>query len=76
MRAATADVIGSGEPSVVCSQGKTLPDLITRICRAFGQTVSGDTSVRKAAMVVLHAASDDLGQVRLVAVDRFEAPPT
>jgi 8-oxo-dGTP diphosphatase len=67
-------VIGSGEPSVVCSQGKTLPELVAQVCRAFGQPPPADTGIRKAAMVVLHAARDDAGEVRLVALDRFEPP--
>lgn len=68
------DVVRSGEPSVVCSQGKTLPDLLAQVCKEFGHTPPADTAVRKAGMVVLHAARDELGQVRLVAVDRFDPP--
>ena len=68
------EVVGSGEPSVVCSQGKTLPDLIAELCRAYGHRPPAETSVRKAAMVVLHAARTESGDTRLVALDRFSAP--
>jgi 8-oxo-(d)GTP phosphatase len=68
------EVVGSGEPSVVCSQGKTLPHLIAELCRAFGHQPPAEPSVRKAAMVVLHAARTESGDTRLVAVDRFNAP--
>jgi 8-oxo-dGTP diphosphatase len=68
------DVIGSGEPSVVCSQGRTLPDLVAQLCRAYGREAPHDSSVRKAAMVVLHAARDAEGAVRLIGLDRLDAP--
>jgi 8-oxo-dGTP diphosphatase len=70
------EVIGTGAATVVCSQGKTLPDLIAQLHRTFGRKPPSDTSVRKAALVVLHAARDDAGEVRLVAADRLPAPAT
>ena len=67
------DVVCSGEPTAVCSQGKTIPDLIARACVALGHEAPPDTSVRKGGWAVLHMAAN--GSPRLVALERFEAVP-
>ena len=62
------------EPTVVCSQGKTLPDLIAGLHRRLGITPPPDSTVRKGAMTVLHLA--DKGGPRLAGTDRYDAART
>jgi len=58
------------EPVVVCSQGKTMPDLIAQLCRALAHDAPADTSTRKGAFWVLHIAGN--GKLRIVSAERFE----
>jgi 8-oxo-dGTP diphosphatase len=67
------DVACSGIPTAVCSQGKTIPDLLTRACAALGHDAITDTSVRKGAWAVMHMAAN--GSPRLVAFERFDPLP-
>jgi 8-oxo-dGTP pyrophosphatase MutT (NUDIX family)/phosphohistidine phosphatase SixA len=48
------EIICSGEPSVVCSQGKTLPALLNAACAALNSAPPSDPTVRKGGMPVLH----------------------
>ena len=41
-------------PSVVCSQGRTIPPLVTATCAALGAEVPADPTLPKAGMFVLH----------------------
>jgi 8-oxo-(d)GTP phosphatase len=65
------DVACAGLPTAVCSQGKAIPDLLSRACTALGHETISDTSVRKGAWAVLHMAAN--GSPRLVAFERFDA---
>lgn len=64
------EIICSGEPSVVCSQGKTLPALLTAACAALNSAPPSDPSVRKGGMTVMHLREGS--PPRLVATDRFD----
>lgn len=64
------EIIGSGAPSVVCSQGKTLPALLSAACTALGATPPSDPTVRKGGMTVLHLRAASSPQV--VATERFD----
>jgi 8-oxo-(d)GTP phosphatase len=64
------EIISSGEPSVVCSQGKTLPALLTDACAALNAPPPPDPSVRKGGMTVLHLRSGSSPE--LVATERFD----
>ena len=65
------DVLFSREPTAVCSQGKTIPDLLSRTCAALGHEAPADASVRKSGWWTLHMAAN--GSARLVDLERF--PP-
>jgi 8-oxo-(d)GTP phosphatase len=64
------EIISSGEPSVVCSQGKTLPALLTAACEALHADPPADPTVRKGGMTVLHLRSGLPAE--LVATERFD----
>jgi 8-oxo-dGTP pyrophosphatase MutT (NUDIX family)/phosphohistidine phosphatase SixA len=64
------EIICSGVPSVVCSQGKTLPDLLTAACIALNAAPPADPTVRKGGMTVLHL--QDESPTKLVATERFD----
>ena len=66
------DVACAGLPTAVCSQGKTIPELLRRGCASLGYETISDASVRKAGWAVLHMAAN--GSPRLLAFERFEAP--
>jgi 8-oxo-dGTP pyrophosphatase MutT (NUDIX family)/phosphohistidine phosphatase SixA len=63
-------IIAGAESSVVCSQGKAMPDLIAGVCRAFGSLSPPDTSTRKGGMWALHFAAN--GKARLAGLERFD----
>jgi 8-oxo-dGTP diphosphatase len=65
------EIIASGVPSVVCSQGKTLPSLLAGACEALKAPVPDDPAVRKGGLVVMHLC--DQASPRLVATERFDA---
>jgi 8-oxo-(d)GTP phosphatase len=64
------EIICSGEPSVVCSQGKTLPALLIAACAAMNGQPPSDPSVRKGGMTVMHLRQGSPPQ--LVATERFD----
>jgi len=63
-------LIAEREPVAVCSQGKTMPDLIAGICRQLGHLPPADTVIRKGGFCVLHVAAN--GKLRLMAAERFD----
>jgi 8-oxo-dGTP diphosphatase len=63
-------IIAGGEPVVVCSQGKAMPELLGGVCRAFGYLEPPDPSTRKGGMWALHLAAN--GKPRLAGLDRFD----
>jgi len=65
------DILGSGEPSVVCSQGKTLPSLLGATVTALNAPPLSDPTVRKGGMTVLHLRAA-ASVVELVATERFD----
>lgn len=64
------EIVGSGVPSVVCSQGKTLPALLTAACLALDAEPPADPTVRKGGMTVMHLRQGSATQ--LVATERFD----
>jgi 8-oxo-dGTP diphosphatase len=65
------EILVAGEPAAVCSQGKTIPGLVTTACQALKGPTPEETSVRKGGMLVLHVSGRD--RTRIVAVERFDA---
>lgn len=63
-------ILADREPVVVCSQGKTMPDLLAGVCRGLGYLSPPDTSTRKGGLWVLHVAAN--GKPRLAGLERFE----
>ena len=47
-------VLDAGEPAVICSHGKVLPELISGICDLRYPSPRGNVSLRKGAFAVLH----------------------
>ena len=64
------ELLGSHAASVVCSQGKTIPGLVTAACAMLGAKPPDDPSVRKAGLFVLHLQADD--PLRINAMERFD----
>lgn len=55
-------------PTVVCSQGRTIPGLLAELCESLGVEAPEDLSVRKGAMWVLHF-DDEIDELDLVDID-------
>jgi 8-oxo-dGTP diphosphatase len=69
------EILAGGVPSVVCSQGKTLPGLVASACTALGFPPPGDLAVRKGGMVLFHLApveDAEGGRMRIAATERFD----
>jgi 8-oxo-(d)GTP phosphatase len=66
-----AALVAEGRPTVLCSQGGVMGDMLTALCQTYGHKVPADTSTRKGTFWVLHMAGDDL-----VGLDRHTALPT
>jgi 8-oxo-dGTP diphosphatase len=64
------EIVGSGVPSVVCSQGKTIPALLSAAYQAWGAVPPTDPSLRKGGGIVLHLRSSS--PIELVATERFD----
>jgi 8-oxo-dGTP diphosphatase len=64
------EIICSGVPSVVCSQGKTLPALLIAACAALNSPPPADPSVRKGGMTVMHLREGSPPE--LVTTERFD----
>jgi 8-oxo-(d)GTP phosphatase len=65
------EILGSGVSTTACSQGKTIPGLVTDVCAALGAE-EPTTSVRKGGLVLLHV-TDGVKQT-IAAVERFDPP--
>jgi 8-oxo-dGTP diphosphatase len=65
-------IIGAGDATAVCSQGKAIPILLAGACRGLGYLVPPDTHTRKGGFWVLHVAMN--GKVRLAGLERFDPP--
>ncbi len=67
-------VLDRGEPALVCSQGKAIPPLMTRVCAQRGDKPF-EGSVPKGGFVVLQVAASQAGtsKSRLAAVDVYPA---
>ncbi|MGN6475532.1 MAG: NUDIX hydrolase [Mycobacteriales bacterium] len=63
-------LLGSHVPSAVCSQGKTIPGLVTAACATLGAKPPDDPAVRKSGLFVLHLAAED--PLRINAWERFD----
>jgi 8-oxo-dGTP diphosphatase len=61
-------------PTVVCSQGKAMPQLVTTVCDALRAPRPADPVVPKGGFWVLHFAAN--GKRRLAGLDRFDAITT
>jgi 8-oxo-dGTP diphosphatase len=64
------EILCTGMPSVVCSQGKTLPALVTDACVALKADPPQDPSVRKGGLIVMHLCGADAP--KLVSSERFD----
>jgi 8-oxo-dGTP diphosphatase len=62
-------VLRSHVPSVVCSQGRTIPGLVTAACATISAKPPQDPSLRKAGLFVLHL--DDADPLRISELERF-----
>lgn len=65
----TLEILTSGRPTAVCSQGRVLPDLVARVCRHFGVPPPAEPAVPKGWLWVLHMAGE-----RLVTLERLTPP--
>jgi len=65
------DILATGEPVAVCSQGKAIPELVAGVCRALGYLTPPDTTSRKGGAWVMHLIADETA--RLAGLERFEA---
>jgi 8-oxo-dGTP diphosphatase len=63
------EIIAASVPTAACSQGKTLPPLLTAVCEALHATPPSDASVRKGGITVMHLRSGSAPE--LVAIERF-----
>jgi 8-oxo-dGTP diphosphatase len=62
-------------PSVVCSQGKTIPNLVVATCEALAAKPPDDASIRKGGLLVIHLQDSAPGRElapAIVAVERFD----
>ena len=66
------EVGSTATPTAVCSQGKTIPGLVSELCELLGVEPPDDLSVRKGAMCVLHF-DDEVDELELVDIDRVDA---
>jgi 8-oxo-dGTP diphosphatase len=70
------DLLRTQVPSVACSQGKTIPGLVTAACAALGGKPPEDASVRKGGLIVLHLQnggnSSPEPAISLAATERFD----
>jgi phosphohistidine phosphatase SixA/8-oxo-dGTP pyrophosphatase MutT (NUDIX family) len=64
------EILASSTPTVVCSQGKTIPPLLAAVCKAVDFPPPAETSVRKGGFAVLHVRDHSVGE--LVALERFD----
>jgi 8-oxo-dGTP diphosphatase len=67
------EIIDGQTAAVICSQGKTLPSLISSVISSLGGAAMEDPSVRKGGLVALHLRRDEDKRSRLVGVEQF--PP-
>jgi len=66
------EIAASALPTVVCSQGRAIPGLLTELCDSLAVEAPEDLSVRKGAMWVLHF-DDEVDELELVDIDRGDA---
>jgi 8-oxo-(d)GTP phosphatase len=64
------EIVRSGVPSVVCSQGKTLPALLADACSELKSTPPPDVRFRKGGLCIMHLR--DLDSPQLVATECFD----
>jgi 8-oxo-dGTP diphosphatase len=65
-----AQVVSSRQPTVLCSQGGVIGELITALCKTYGHRVPSDPGARKGTFWILHLAGDEL-----VAMEKQSALP-
>jgi 8-oxo-dGTP diphosphatase len=63
-------MLGSRAPSVLCSQAKTIPGLVTSACAALNAQRPDDLSLRKAGLFVLHLSAAE--PLRITELERFD----
>jgi 8-oxo-dGTP diphosphatase len=56
----TAAVVAARVPTVVCSQGGVIDDLVTALCKTYGHRVPSDPSARKGTFWTMHFAGDEM----------------
>lgn len=65
-------LMGDGDVTAVCSQGKAIPELLAGVCHSLGYLVPPDSHTRKGGFWVLHLAAN--GKIRLAGLERFDPP--
>lgn len=53
-------LVAEGRPTVLCSQGGVMSDIVTSMCQTYGHKVPSDTSARKGTFWVMHIAGDEM----------------
>lgn len=55
-----ADLVAGGRPSVLCSQGGIIDQLVVALCKTYGHRVPADPSARKGTFWVMQFAGDEM----------------
>jgi 8-oxo-dGTP pyrophosphatase MutT (NUDIX family)/phosphohistidine phosphatase SixA len=55
-----ATLVSEGRPTVLCSQGGVMSDLVTALCQTYGHKVPSDPSARKGTFWAMHLAGDEM----------------
>ena len=63
-------IIGAGEPTAICSQGKAVPELVNGVSKALGYLAPPDASIRKGGLWAMHISAN--GKFRLAGLERFD----
>jgi 8-oxo-(d)GTP phosphatase len=65
-----AQLVAKGQPTVLCSQGGVIENLVTALCKTYGHRVPSDPSARKGTFWVMHLAGDEM-----LAIEKQSALP-
>ena len=67
------DLADGGVPAIVCTHGEIVADLVTGLCRALGEKVPDEPSLRKGSFWVAHLAGSGSGAPTITALERHGA---
>jgi 8-oxo-dGTP pyrophosphatase MutT (NUDIX family) len=62
------DLVADRTPAVICTHGEIVADLITTLCREFGEKAPEDPTLRKSSFWVVHLSDD-----KIAAMERHQA---